>query len=125
MQEAGISKGYLSRKSLACLFATDLECACAGRHATALMHEGQPEQAAAVLAHYGAPKAAENYQLYHSIAEALLHKLLGTTTGKDLGDTALLPCHKFLHGLLVDAKANQVDYTVANQVDCCNPLNQA
>ncbi|CAL8468379.1 g7919 [Coccomyxa elongata] len=82
------------------------------RHATALMHQGQPEQAAAVLAHYGGPKAAEHYQLYHSIAEALLHKLLGTTTGKKLGDTALSPCHKFLHGLLVDAKANQI---VANQ----------
>ncbi|BDA43674.1 Intraflagellar transport protein 172 homolog [Coccomyxa sp. Obi] len=85
------------------------------RHATALMHQEQSEQAAAVLAHYGAPKAAEHYQLYHSIAEALLHKLLGTATGKNLGETALSPCHKFLHDLLVDAKANQTTFPVAKQ----------
>lgn len=78
------------------------------------MHQKQPEQAAAVLAHHGAPRAAEHYLLYHSIAKALLHKLLGTAPKKDLGDTALSPCHRFLHGLLVDDKANQTN--VAKQV---------
>lgn len=88
------------------------------------MHQEQPEQAAAVLAHYRPPKAAEHYQLYHSIAKVLLHKLLGTATGKDLEDTALSPCHRFLHGLLVDAKANQTDHTVAKQVDDRGPFIQ-
>ena len=98
-------------------FHFNLANACAGRHASALMNQEQPEQAAAVMAHYGAPKAAEHYKLYCSIAEALLHKLLGTATGKDLGDTALSPCHRFLHGLLVDDKASQTDKTAAHQVD--------
>ncbi len=87
-----------------------------GRHVTDLMHQEQPDQAAPVLAHYGAPKAAGLYPFYQSIAQALLSKVLGTATGKSAVETALSACHRFLHGLLVDANGATEHHDPAKQV---------
>ena len=86
------------------------------RHATAAMDLEQPDQAAAVLAHYGAPKAAEFYPFYQGIAHALLSKLLGAASGRSAMETALSACHRFLHELLLDGNGATLIYNPAKQV---------
>lgn len=80
------------------------------------MHEEQPDQAAAVLAHYGAPKAAEFYPFYQSIAQALLSKLLGAATGRSTMEMALSAFQKFVHKLLMDGNGATLHHDPAKQV---------
>lgn len=68
------------------------------------MQQENSDQAAALLAHYGAPKAAQHYPLYYSIARALLSKVPSMAAAEGSGDAALSTCHQFLHALLVNAR---------------------
>lgn len=80
------------------------------------MHEEQPDQAAAVLEHYGAPKAAEFYPFYQSIAQALLSKSLVAATGRSTMEMALSAFQKFVHKLLIDGNGATLPHDPAKQV---------